>query len=76
MFSYKMDVLEELKKRGYTTYVLRKEKYLSQTTLANLRHGKPLNIESLNAICVMLRKPPEDILSFSISDEEKVKYFI
>lgn len=76
MIEYKIDILDELKKRGYTTYVLRKNKYLSETTIANLRSGKHVTMGALDAICVMLRKNPEDIINFDISDEDKIKYFI
>lgn len=76
MLTYKINVLEELKQKGYTTYILRKNKYLSETTIANLRTGKPVTMGALDAICVMLRKSPQDIMEFSISDEDKIKYFI
>lgn len=76
MINYKIDVLEELKNKGYTTYVLRKNKYLSETTIGNLRSGKPVTMGALDAICVMLRKKPEEVIEFSISDEDKIKYFI
>lgn len=76
MITYKIDVLEELKAKGYTTYVLRKNKYLSETTLGNLRAGKAVTMAALDAICIMLRKKPEDIINFEISDNDKIKYFI
>lgn len=76
MIRYKIDVLEELKDKGYTTYILRKNKYLSETTIANIRSGKPVTMGALDAICVMLRKRPEQIIEFEISDSDKVKYFI
>ncbi len=76
MIDYKIDVLEELKNKGYTTYVLRKNKYLSETTIANIRARKPITMNALDAICVMLRKTPEEILRFEISDSDKIKYFV
>ena len=76
MITYKIDILEELKNKGYNTYVLRKNKYLSETMIANLRAGKPVSLGALNAICIMLRKKPEDILEFEITDDDKIKYFI
>lgn len=76
MITYKIDVLEELKAKGYTTYVLRKNKYLSETTIGNLRAGKAVTLGALDAICVMLRKKPEDIINFEISNNDKIKYFI
>ncbi len=76
MIKYKIDILQELKNKGYTTYVLRKNKYLSETTLANIREGKPVTMGALDAICVMLRKRPEEVIDFEISDNDKIKYFI
>ncbi len=76
MINYKIDILEELKNKGYTTYILRKNKYLSETTIANIRAGKPITMNALDAICVMLRKKPEEIINFEISDSDKIKYFV
>lgn len=76
MITYKINVLEELGKKGYTTYVLRKNKYLSETTIANLRSGKQVTMGALDAICVMLRKEPKDVINFEISDGDKIKYFV
>lgn len=76
MIKYKIDILQELKNKGYTTYVLRKNKYLSETTLANIREGKPVTMGALDAICVMLRKRPEEVIDFEISDSDKIKYFV
>jgi putative transcriptional regulator len=76
MIKYKIDILKELKDKGYTTYVLRKNKYLSETTLANIREGKPVTMGALDAICVMLRKRPEEVIDFEISDNDKIRYFV
>lgn len=76
MIEYKIDILEELKNKGYSTYILRKNKYLSETTIANIRAGKPVTMKALDAICIMLRKTPEEIINFEISDNDKIKYFV
>ena len=76
MINYKIDILEELKNKGYTTYVLRKNRYLSETTIANIRAGKPVKMNALDAICIMLRKTPEEVINFEISDGDKIKYFV
>ena len=39
---FKVNILEALKETGYTTYKLRKENILSQSTLQKLREGKGL----------------------------------
>lgn len=75
MIKYKIDIIDELKKKGYTTYILRKNKYLSETTLTNIRAGKPLSISALEAICIMLRKQPSDIIEIEATADEKIKYF-
>lgn len=76
LINYKIDILDELKSKGYTTYILRKNKYLSETTISNIRAGKPITMNALDAICVMLRKTPEEIINFEISDNDKIKYFV
>ena len=76
MINYKIDILEKLKNKGYTTYVLRKNRYLSETTIANIRAGKPVTMNALDAICIMLRKTPEEVINFEISDGDKIKYFV
>lgn len=40
MFNYKIDVLKELSKHGYTSTRMRKEKIMSEATMQNLRKGK------------------------------------
>ena len=75
VIKYKIDILEELKKKGYSTYIIRKNKYLSETALTNIRAGKPLPITALESVCIMLRKQPSDIIEIEVTDEEKVKYF-
>lgn len=55
MLRYKINVLEELKKAGYSTYRIRKEKLLGESTMQKLRAGEPtLNMESLDVICTLL----------------------
>ena len=76
MIKYKLDVQEELKKKGYTSYIIRKNKYLSEGTLAKIKRGEPINMKSLNAICCMLRKNVNDVIDIEITDDEKIKSFI
>ena len=45
MIKYKLDVQEELKKKGYTSYIIRKNKYLSEGTLAKIKRGEPINMK-------------------------------
>lgn len=61
---FKIDVLEALKAKGYTTYVLRKENILSQSTLQKLREGKGLSWENIERICGLLKCQPGDLIEY------------
>ena len=55
MIRYKINVCEELAKRGYNTYRIKKDKLLPGQTLSNIKNGKMVNMDTLGKICVMLR---------------------
>ena len=61
---FKIDVLEALKEKGYTTYTLRKENILSQSTLQKLREGKGLSWENIERICGLLECQPGDLIEY------------
>lgn len=75
MIKYKIDVMSELSKRGYSSSVIREKKWLSQATMTNIRKGEHINTNTLNILCVLLRCQPNDILEVVPSDEEKIKYY-
>ena len=75
MIHYKIDVVKELSRAGYTSPVLREKKLISQATLQNIREGKNINTSTLNIICLLLRKRVEDIIEVIPTDDEKIKYF-
>lgn len=51
---YKINVLEALKEKGYTTYTLRKEKILSESTIQKLRVGEGVAWDNLETLCNLL----------------------
>lgn len=59
---YKIDVLAALKAAGYSTYKLRKDKLLSESTIQALRTGDLVSWENISRICDMLDCQPGDIL--------------
>ena len=61
---FKIDVLEELKKKGYTSYTLRKENILSQSTIQKLREGKGLAWENIERLCALLECQPADLIEY------------
>ena len=62
---FKIDVLEALKEKGYTTYTLRKENILSQSTLQKLREGKGLAWDNIERLCALLECQPGDFLEYT-----------
>lgn len=65
---FKIDVLEALKEKGYTTYTLRKDNLLSQSTIQKLREKKGLAWENIERLCELLDCQPGDIIEF-VKDE-------
>ena len=66
MLQYKMNVLQELKNAGYSTYRIRAEKILSEGTMQRLRTGSTaITVESLGILCNILRCQPGDILEWA-----------
>ena len=65
MIRYKIDVLQALKKAGYSTYRLQREKLLSAGTVQKIRSGDvSLSIEIVNTICGLLECQPGDLLEW------------
>ena len=61
---YKINVLEALKEKGYTTYTLRKEKLLSESTIQKLRVGEGVAWDNLDTLCRLLDCDIGDILEY------------
>ena len=66
---YKIDVLAELKKVGYTSYKLRKDKIFGERTIQKFRDGEIVNADNLASICKILNCQPADILKY-VPDKE------
>lgn len=65
MLRYKINVLQDLKNAGYSTYRIRAEKILSEGTMQRLRTGSTaINVESLGVLCNILQCQPGDILEW------------
>ncbi len=66
MLRYKnnMDVLWELKVRGYTTTRLRKEKIIGEGSIDMLRNNEVVSTRILDRLCKLLDMQPGDILEY------------
>ena len=72
MIRYKVDILAELKKAGYSTYRLRKENILGQATMQMLRLGSSkISVETVDTICTLLACQPGDLLEWVPGEEKK-----
>lgn len=67
---YKIDVLQALKDKGYTTYSFRQNKLLGESTLTKLRKGEGVSWDSIETICKLLQCQPSDFLEYISDDEE------
>lgn len=59
---WRINVLEELNKKGYNTYNLRRENLLPEGTIQKLRSNAPVAWVSIEKICSLLQCQPGDIL--------------
>lgn len=75
MIKYKIDVFKELKEHGYNQTKIQRENLLPRQTMQNIKAGKGITLETLNKICIMLKKQPGDIVEVIPTDEEKIKYY-
>ena len=61
---YKVDILAELKKHGYTSTRIREEKLIGQSYLQQLRHGELVSWKILDKICALLDCQPGDLMEY------------
>lgn len=77
MIRFKIDVMKELKNKGYSANKLRNEKLLSESTMQNIRTSYKnnssinINTKALNTICIILKKQPGQILEFISEDQQE-----
>ena len=61
---YKVDILAELKKKGYSSTRIREEKLIGQSYLQQLRRGELVSWKTLDIICSLLECQPGDLIEF------------
>lgn len=62
--NYKLDIMQALKQKGYTSYYLTKNKIFGQATMTKFRKQGQLNFNDLNKLCTLLNCQPGDILEY------------
>ena len=69
MLKYKVNIVEELKRAGYSSYRMRKDKILGEATIQKLRDKSIMvNLETIQLICDLLQCQPGDLLEW-VPDE-------
>ena len=61
---YKTDVVSALKEKGITSYKIRSEKLLSESTLQKLRKGEGVSWDNLETLCRLLECQPSDLIEY------------
>lgn len=61
---YKVDILAELKAKGYNTNRLRKEKLMAESTIQKFRTQKGVAWIVIEQLCALLDCQPGDILEY------------
>lgn len=62
---FKINIINALKDKGYSTYTLRKEQLLSESTIQKLRSGKGISWENIETLCKLLECNVGDILDYT-----------
>ena len=63
--TYKIDILEALKQRGYTSYQLRKEKIIGERQIQQIRNGEIVSVACLDKLCRLLNCQPGDLIQYT-----------
>ena len=61
---FKINIISALKDKGYSTYSLRKEQLLSESTVQKLRSGKGVSWENIETLCKLLDCQPGDLMEY------------
>lgn len=60
----KYKIVGKLKAAGWSTYRVRKEKLLSEATLQAIREERPINTDTIDRLCEVLKCQPSDLLEY------------
>lgn len=68
---YKVDIIAELKKAGFNTSTIRKEKIMGEAMLQKIRSGQMPSWNVLETLCILLHCQPGDLIEFIDDAENK-----
>ena len=64
MIYYKIDIMQALKDRGYSSYKLRHEHIFGEAVMQKFRNKEYINFENLDKLCKLLECQPSDIIGY------------
>lgn len=70
MIRYRVDILGKLAEAGYNTYILRRDKLLSEGSVQSIRNGEVIGLKSIDRICSLLKCQPGDLIEYVEPDED------
>ena len=65
---FKIDILTALKEKGYTSYRIRQETILSESTLQKIRSGSGISWDTIESLCRLLDCQPSDLMEYIKED--------
>ena len=68
---YKIDIMAELKEKGYSSTKIREEKLIGQSYLQQIRHGELVSWKTIDTICSLLDCQVGDLVEYA--DEPNVQ---
>ena len=61
-FRYKVNIMDKLKEKGYSSTRLRREKLLGESYMSQLRRGDMISWAALDTVCTLLECQPGDLI--------------
>ena len=61
---YKIDIMAELKKNGYTSTRIREEKLIGQSYLQQIRHNEMVSWKTIDTLCMLLNCQVGDLVEY------------
>ncbi len=68
---YKIDVIQALKEKGYTSYKIRNEKLIGERQIQQIRKGEVVSNACLAKLCDMLQCQPGDLIEYVKGEEDE-----
>lgn len=73
MIRYKKNIIEMLKEKGLSTYIIRQHKIFTESQLQQLRTDKLVRQDILDKICTILDCQPGDLVEY-VPDEKNKEF--